>query len=118
MAETNHGNVYIYGIDMTNPTEAQVTSVSLAKQDEIVLFSKDSNGKRTGVRCDDQTDSIDIGLHVTSSYTRVAVGAKMVVAGGAFAGNYRVVSTSEDANPENWREIKIRAELLEYLTLT
>lgn len=119
MAETVQGTTgFLHGIAATSPTAAVFQSMRLQVSDALETEIKDEQGRVITVRTDDQRDDITATMRIKSSgFTRVAIGAKFTVTGGAFAGDYMVKTTSEPHVNDGWAEYEISAVKREYVTL-
>lgn len=118
MAATQHGTAYVYGVDATYFTSAQVKSISLRRSDKNNDGVENNSGQLVSMRCDDQTDEITATLVIESAFTRKTVAAKVTFSSGDFAGDYRVTSTSEGKQNKGFVDYTVTLVKDEYLTLS
>lgn len=118
MAAKQHGTAYMWGVDTTNPTSAQVVSARNSQGLEIDDVVLNSSGEIVSRRLDDIKQTLSLVLRIESGYTRPTLGNKITLTTGAFAGDWLVVGTDEGKEVKGFVEFTITAEKLEYLTLT
>lgn len=119
MAAKTHGTAYLFGVDIAAYFAAgQVTSISVSKADKINEFVEDYTGAVVASRHDDQTDTLQATMRITSAFTRNTMAAKVTLATGDFAGDYRVTDISETKTAKGWTDYAVTMVKDEYLTLT
>jgi hypothetical protein len=118
MAETTQGTTgYLHGIAATSPTAAVFQNLRKQVSDALETEIKDENGKVITLRTDDERGDLSATMRIKAAgFTRVAIGAKFTLVGGAFAGDYIVKSTSEAHVNDGWAEYEISAVAYEYIT--
>lgn len=117
MAESTQGTTgYLFGIAATSPTGAVFQNLRKAASDDVVNYVRDENNKRITKRSDDETGQITAVMKIKASgFTRVAINAKLTITGGAFAGDYVIVSTDEGQPNGDFTDYTITAESMEYI---
>lgn len=116
MAAKQHGTAYVYGVDTTNPTAAQIVSIGLKKSDRNTDKVTNSSGQVVSERDDDQLDVLEMELRYESSYSRPALSSALVVAGGDFAGTYKVTGTDDGKVAQGLATYRVTCEKGEYIT--
>jgi hypothetical protein len=115
MAAKQHGTAYVYGVETTNPTAAQILSISVKNSDRNNDKVPNSSGQITSERDDDELKVLEMEIRYTASYTKPAISAKMTIAGGDFAGDYKVTSTDDGRVAQGLATYRITAEQGEYM---
>jgi hypothetical protein len=116
MAAKVHGTAFVYGITDTNPTAAQILSIGVKKSDRNTDKVPNSSGQIVTERDDDQLDVLELEVRYAASYSKPAMSATLTIAGGDFAGTYKVTSTDEGQVAQGYATFRITAEKGEYMT--
>lgn len=118
MAAKQHGTAYVYGVDQTNPTAAQILSTGLKKSDRNADKVPNSQGQIVSERDDDQLDVLEMELRYESTYAKPAISSVMVVAGGDNAGTYKVTGTDDGKVAQGLATYRVTVEKGEYMVYT
>lgn len=118
MAATQHSTAYVHGVDASYFASAQIVSISRRQSDTLVNEVTNNSGQLVSLRSDDQADELDVTLRIESGFTRKTIAAKVTLASGDFAGDYRVVSTNEVKASKEHVDLQMTLVKNEYLTLT
>lgn len=123
MPATTHGTAYLYGVDGTYFTSAQIVSISVSKTDKNNDFVENNSGQVVASRHDDQTDTLEATLRIESGFTRHTLAAKVTLAPAEsgsqhFDGDYRVTDIRETKSAKGWVDYAVTMVKDEYLTLT
>lgn len=121
MAASLHGTAYVYGIGATNPTNAQILSISLSKSDALVDEVPGSDGMAVTVRSHDQRDEMSCELRVLSTYTAVVPGALITIVDSgtpSVAGAYMIKSSTLSCQSKDFYTYSITGTKFEGFTVT